>query len=63
MNKFTEILVGLILVVVAIGEWVGNFTGFNFGPAATSFFKGGLVWMIILIGALFLVLGISDLKG
>jgi hypothetical protein len=61
MNKFTEILMGLILVVVPIYAWITNFWGV--GDAAATFFKGGLVWMLILIGALFLMLGISDLKN
>ena len=60
MNKFTEILMGLILVIVPIYAWITNF--WDVGTAATAFFKGGLVWMLILIGALFLMLGISDLK-
>ena len=61
MNKLIEILVGLILLVGPIYGWMTNIWGI--GYAATAFFKGGLVWMLILIGALFLILGISDLKG
>jgi hypothetical protein len=61
MNKFAEILFGLILLVVPIYAWIVDFWGV--GSAATVFFKGGLVWLLILIGALFLLLGISDLKG
>jgi hypothetical protein len=60
MNKWLEILVGLILVVVPIYAWIVNFGGM--GDAALTFLKGGLVWLVILIGALFLMLGISDLK-
>ncbi|MEI6058662.1 MAG: hypothetical protein WCP89_02725 [archaeon] len=60
MNKFLEILLGLILLIVPIYGWIVNMWGV--GAAATTFFKGGLVWMLILIGALFLMLGISDLK-
>lgn len=65
MNKWLEILVGLILVIIAIALWavspaLGDF--WNFGRAAWEFFKGGLVWFVILVGLLFLMLGISDLR-
>jgi len=64
MNKWMELLLGLVLVVVAVLLWaftIGN--GFwDFGNAAWEFLKGGIVWMIILVGLLFLMLGISDLK-
>lgn len=65
MNKWLELLVGLFFVVVPIiiafysqawGIW-------NFWTAAGEFFKGGLFWGIVGIGALFILLGISDLKG
>ena len=61
MNKWLEIILGLILLVVAIYAWVTNI--WNLGTSALAFFKGGIVWFVILIGFLFLVLGISDLKG
>ncbi len=65
MNKWLEILVGLILVIgVILFAWYSaawnNF--WNFRHAAWEFFKGGLMWFIALIGLLFLMLGISDLK-
>jgi len=60
MNKWLEILVGLILVIAPIYVWINNF--WSMGSAALTFFKGGLIWLVILIGALFLMLGISDLK-
>jgi hypothetical protein len=61
MNKWTEILLGLILVIVAVYVWGINWLGF--GTAALEFLKGGIVWFVIMIGLLFLLLGISDLKG
>jgi hypothetical protein len=65
MNKWIEILVGLILVIGCILVWAysaswGSF--WNFGTAAWEFLKGGLIWFVIMIGILFLMLGISDLK-
>jgi len=62
MNKWLELFVGLILVVVAVAEWGLNYTGLNFGTAALEVLKGGVVWFVIMIGLLFILLGISDLK-
>lgn len=66
MNKWLEILVGLILVVAAILVWSYSLQwgGFwDFGTAAWEVLKGGLIWFVIMIGLLFLMLGISDLKN
>jgi TRAP-type C4-dicarboxylate transport system permease small subunit len=66
MNKWLELLIGLVLINAVIliawysGEWWGSF--WNFKYAAWEFFKGGLVWFGIMIGTLFIMLGISDLK-
>ena len=67
MNKWTEILAGLVLVLGTIiigwysGSWWGGF--WDFRAAAWVVFKGGLAWFVFLIGLLFLMLGISDLKN
>ncbi|MEK6800654.1 MAG: hypothetical protein AABY10_04860 [Nanoarchaeota archaeon] len=67
MNKWSELLIGLILIVVPIyiafysAGWFGP--GWNFWSAAGEFFKGALFWIVIMIGALFVLLGISDIKG
>jgi TRAP-type C4-dicarboxylate transport system permease small subunit len=67
MNKWLELLVGLILVIASIliawysPAWWGDF--WNFRTAAWEFLKGGVFWLVILVGALFILLGISDLKG
>ena len=60
MNKWFELLTGLILVNVPIYLWWMN--TWNLGEAALTFFKGGLMWFVIMIGLLFITLGISDLK-
>ena len=70
MNKWTELLLGLILLIGAIlvawyssaYHWVFLGKNFNFLNAAWVFFKGGLFWFIVMIGILFIMLGISDLK-
>lgn len=61
MNKFVELLLGLILLLIPIYTWITNFWGV--GDAATAFFKGGLVWLLILIGVVLILVGISDIKG
>lgn len=65
MNKWSELLLGLILIIVpVIIAWYSQTWGiWNFWSAAGAFFKGGLFWGIVMIGVLFILLGISDLKG
>jgi len=62
MNKWIEILVGLILVVVPLWVILAVSAFASWGPATIAFIKGGIVVFVILIGLLFLMLGISDLK-
>lgn len=67
MNKWMELLLGLVLVIGAIlvafysPVWFGE--AWNFWSAAGIFLKGGVFWFIVMIGVLFILLGISDLKG
>jgi hypothetical protein len=69
MNKWAEILIGLILVIVAIlvafysQDWTVFGKSFNFWNSAWIFLKGGIFWFVVMIGVLFILLGISDLKG
>jgi len=68
MNKWAELFIGLILLIGAILVWYYSLAwtnvgvNWNFGAAAWEFFKGGLIWFVIMIGFLFILLGISDLK-
>ena len=64
MNKWAEILIGLILVIIAvlIGFLTLPYDFWDFGHAAWEFLKGGIIWFVIMIGLLFLMLGISDLR-
>lgn len=64
MNKWIEILMGLIFLNGAVAVWAlsGSWGIWNFGAAALSFFQGGLVWVVILVGLLLIMLGISDLR-
>lgn len=64
MNKWIELLIGLVLVVGAIfvaffsQEW-GTW---DFWSAAWIVLKGGLFWFVAGMGVLFILLGISDLR-
>ena len=60
MNKYLEILIGLVILLAPIYAWIANWA--SFGTAATLFLKGGLVWLFLAIGAVFLIMGLSDLK-
>ncbi|MBI2629697.1 hypothetical protein HYW76_01220 [Candidatus Pacearchaeota archaeon] len=61
MNKWIELLLGLILVIVPIYvAWSMKLYGL--GSAAIVVLKGGIIWAIIGIGLLLILLGISDLK-
>jgi len=60
MNKFIGILIGLVFLIVPIYAWIVNFAGF--GAAALTFLKGGIMWLLLLIGATSLLIGLSGLK-
>jgi len=60
MNKFIGILIGLIFLLVPVYAWIVNFAGF--GAAALTFLKGGIMWLLLLIGAVSLLVGLSGLK-
>jgi hypothetical protein len=59
MNKWLEILLGLILIIVPI---IIAIYFASWGAATIAFLKGGVICFFVLIGLLFLMLGISDLK-
>ena len=60
MNKIIEILIGIILLAAPI--YVGGMNLWGFGSAALIFLKGGLIWLVLLIGIILVILGITDLK-
>ena len=71
MNKWTELFSGLILVVgMILLAWMSSAYSWTlFGKdlnmlnAAWVFLKGGIFWLVFMIGVLFILLGISDIKG
>jgi hypothetical protein len=62
MNKWAEILLGLILLVGSVALVLPNMPMASWGISALELLKGGIVWIVILVGLLFIILGISDLK-
>ena len=64
MNKWIELLFGLILLIGAVLVWfyTSGLEVWNFGTASWEFLKGGIMWGVIMLGLLFILLGISDLK-
>ena len=70
MNKWAELFLGLILLIgVILIAWYSQFWSlilgkdFNFWHSAWIFLKGGIFWFVVMIGLLFIMLGISDLKN
>lgn len=61
MNKWLELLAGLILVIIPI--LLATMVWPSWWSASLDVLKGGLFWAIVGVGALFILLGISDLKG
>lgn len=70
MNKWFELLLGLVLLigVILVGwassaySWVLFGRDLNFLHAAWIFLKGGIFWFVVLIALLLIVLGINDLR-
>ena len=63
MNKFIGILIGLIFLIVPIYVWLAVPGGYwGFGTAALLFLKGGIMWLLLLVGAVSLLIGLSSLK-
>jgi|TARA_Y100000310_G_scaffold328431_1_gene396556 hypothetical protein len=70
MNKWIELLSGLVIVIsVILIAWMSStyswmFLGknFNFLNSAWIFLKGGIFWLIFMVGLILIFLGINDLK-
>ena len=61
MNKWLQLLVGLILLLGGIYVWGMNF--YSFGTAALNLLKGGLMWIVLFAGLVLIILGINGLKN
>jgi len=70
MNKWLELLGGLVLLVLVIFlawassaySWTLLGKSFNFWNSAWTFLKGGIFWLAIMIALLLIMLGINDLR-
>ncbi|MFW6233266.1 MAG: hypothetical protein ACOC3Z_01235 [Nanoarchaeota archaeon] len=62
MNKWIKIIFGLIILIVCILLFFPNMFLESWGKNALVLIKGGIVWFLILLGILFIFLGILDLK-
>jgi hypothetical protein len=60
MNKWLELLVGLILLLAPI---VIALQYSAWGQATLQFIMGGVVVLVALIGLMFIMLGISDISS
>ncbi len=60
MNKWLELLLGLVLIAAPI-LFALQFPAW--GIATLSFIMGGLVVLVVLIGLMFVMLGISDFSA
>jgi len=65
MNKWSEILAGLIFLIGGVLIWYYTLgKGFwDFGRPAWELLKGTILWGVLSLGILFVILGISDLKN
>jgi len=70
MNKWLELLLGLILLIGAIlvgwlshaYDWTLFGKSLDFLNAAWILLKGGIFWLVILVGLILIILGISEMK-
>lgn len=70
MNKWIELLLGLLILVGAMlvawssstYNWMLFGKDINFLHAAWILLKGGVLWLALMIGLLFVLLGLNDLR-
>jgi hypothetical protein len=71
MNKWTELILGLILLVGAIiiswassaYSWTIFGKNIDFLHAGWLLLKGGIFWFVIMVALILIVLGINDLRN
>ena len=62
MNKWFELLLGVVLLVGVIALVLPGMPLDSWGFAAWTLFKGGLTWIIAVLGLILIILGISEIK-
>ena len=60
MNKILEILIGLVVFILPIYFAIGNS---YVGSSVLMLLTGGITCLIVLVGLVLILLGISDLRG
>jgi len=63
MNKWFELILGLILLLGTIALIFPGMPLESWGVSALNFLKGGLTWVVALVGLVLIILGISEIKG
>lgn len=63
MNKWLELILGLILLVGVIALIFPGMPLESWGRAALVVLKGGLAWIVAIVGLILIILGISEIKG
>lgn len=63
MNKWVELILGVVLLVGTIALVLPGMPLDSWGYAAWAFLKGGLTWIVAITGLILIVLGISEIKG
>jgi hypothetical protein len=62
MNKWFELIFGLILLAGTIALIFPGMPLESWGTSALMILKGGLVWIVALIGLILIILGINEIK-
>ncbi len=63
MNKWLELFLGLILLAGVVALVLPGMPLQSWGTSALTVLKGGLAWIVALIGLILIILGISEIKG
>lgn len=63
MNKWFELILGVILLVGVIALVLPGMPLDSWGFAAWTVFKGALTWIVGIVGLILIILGISEIKG
>ncbi len=62
MNKWFELILGLVLLVGIIALVFPGMPLESWGSSALIVLKGGLAWIVAIIGLILIILGISEIK-
>ena len=63
MNKWFELILGVILLVGVIALVLPGMPLESWGTSAMVVLKGGLSWIVAIVGLILIILGISEIKG